>query len=69
MGRDPRPLLALAFVVMGSGPASAFGAEALGCSVDTATWTANSCYRPDSGAIGALHAMHFAAHNLSGAYS
>lgn len=34
---------ALAFLVVGSPPASAFGSEVLGCSIDFTSWTANSC--------------------------
>jgi hypothetical protein len=42
------PVLALAFFVLGTAPAHAFGSEVLGCQVSQAglppgTWTANSC--------------------------
>lgn len=61
-------MLALAFLVVGSAPAHAFGSEVLGCWVDGSTegWTANSCYGdpPIS-----TPTIHFSPHNLSGSYS
>jgi hypothetical protein len=59
------PLLALSFLVIGSPAANAFGSEVLGCAVDTAVWTANSC----GGSDGALSMIHYSPQNLSGAYS
>src|SRR4051794_36580578 len=58
---------ALAFFVVGSPSANAFGSEVLGCSVDSATWTANSC-----GGQGVYHhvsVIHYVPHNLSGSYT
>jgi hypothetical protein len=55
------PVLGLAFLVMGSGPANAFGSEVLGCAFQGSTWTASSCAGYDSAT--------FSVHNLSGTYS
>jgi hypothetical protein len=60
------PLLALAFMVMSSGPANAFGSEVLGCSIDGAAWTAGSC---DGGGNGYKSIIEFAPHNTSGTYT
>lgn len=65
-------VLALAFFVLGSAPAHAFGSEVLGCQVSQAglpapTWTANSC------GIGRTsddyYWITYSPHNLSGTYS
>ena len=55
------PALGLAFVVMASGPADAFGSEVLGCWFTPQTWTAGSC----TGQTQAIYSVH----NLSGTYS
>lgn len=61
-------VLALAFLVVGSAPAHAFGSEVLGCWVDGSAggWTANSC-------VGDVNTppptIHFSPQNLSGSYS
>jgi hypothetical protein len=62
-------LSALAFLVVGSGPANAFGGEVLGCSVNWGgpTWTANSC--GGGGSPDGKYLITYAVHNLSGTYS
>ena len=68
------PVLALAFHVIGSPAAHAFGSpaanafgnEVLGCSVNTAAWTANYC---EGGGDPGYYVVHFSPRNLSGAYS
>jgi hypothetical protein len=56
------PVLALAFFVLGTPAANAFGTEVLGCQFGSASsWTANSC----SGSYG----VTFSPSNLSGTYS
>ena len=57
------PVLALAFFVMGSPAANAFGSEVLGCGYPGSTWTATQC----SGVGGNL--VQFVPHYLSGTYS
>jgi hypothetical protein len=57
------PVLALAFFVLGTPSAQAFGSEVLGCgSSPTYTWTANACDAGDGIVL-------FSPHNLSGSYS
>jgi hypothetical protein len=63
------PLLALAFVLLGSGPANAFGSEVLGCSVDGSTWIAGSCAGGAGDGPGVTSIIEFAPHNLSGTYT
>lgn len=63
------PLLSLAFLMVGSGPANAFGSEVLGCSVNAATWTAGSCQGGGVGYDGATVSITYSLHNLSGSYS
>ena len=62
------PVLALAFFVVGSPAANAFGSEVLGCHVNDGTWTANSCV---GGGLntGDLNSIFFDPHNLSGTYA
>jgi hypothetical protein len=65
------PVLALAFFVVGSPAANAFGSEVLGCSVNPVTatynaWTANSCA---GGGDPGYFVVRFSPHNLSGTYS
>ncbi|MEO7260382.1 MAG: hypothetical protein ABI047_03865 [Jatrophihabitantaceae bacterium] len=60
------PVLTLAFFMLGSPAATAFGSEVLGCAVDTAAWTANSC---GGGGDGAISVVHYSPQNLSGTYS
>jgi hypothetical protein len=60
------PLLTLAFFVVGSPAANAFGSEVLGCAFDSGAWTANSC---TGGGDGWVSVIHYSPHNLSGAYS
>jgi hypothetical protein len=57
---------ALAFLIVGSPPASALGGEVLGCSVDF-DWTAGSCQgiRHNSGT---LNLVDFQVRNTSGTY-
>jgi len=61
------PVLALACFIMGSPAANAFGSEVLGCAVQSAPWTANSC----SGGGGNLDNLpiYYSVHTLSGSYS
>jgi hypothetical protein len=61
------PLLAIAFMLLGTGPANAFGSEVLGCSVDSATWTASTC--GGGGSLGDTDWITYSPHNLSGTYS
>lgn len=56
------PVLALAFFVVGTPAANAFGTEVLGCKYGSASWTANSC-------SGAFDLVTFSPSNLSGSYS
>ncbi|HST47426.1 hypothetical protein [Jatrophihabitans sp.] len=58
---------ALAFFVVGSPSANAFGSEVLGCDAGGA-WSANSC---ESSALPAYHlvTVNFSPHNTSGTYS
>ena len=56
------PVVALAFFVLGTPAAHAFGTEVLGCTFGSASWTANSCSGPYGDAT-------FSPSNLSGAYS
>ena len=58
-------MLALAFFIVGSPAANAFGSEVLGCSVDSAAWTAYSCGGGGTG----LSLIHYSPQNLSGTYS
>ena len=58
---------AVAFLVVGSPPASAFGSEVLGCAVDSAAWTANSC--SGQGVYHHVSVIHYVPHNLSGSYT
>ena len=60
-------LSTLTFLIVTSPPASAFGSEVLGCSVDSATWTANSC--SGQGVYTHVSVIHFVPHNLSGSYT
>jgi hypothetical protein len=62
------PVLALFFLVLGSPSANAFGSEVLGCGVDSAAWTANSCSGGGASSTGP-HVIHYAAHILSGSYA
>jgi hypothetical protein len=55
------PVLTLAFFVLGSPAANAFGSEVLGCDWGTG-WVANNCG-------GGNGLVTFSAHNLSGTYS
>jgi hypothetical protein len=61
-------VLALAFLVVGSVPARAFGSEVLGCTVSNSTtgWTANSC---TGNTDVPAPVVHFSPQNLSGSYS
>ncbi|HJQ01026.1 MAG TPA: hypothetical protein VJ851_05460 [Jatrophihabitans sp.] len=56
------PVLAVAFFMVGSPAANAFGAEVLGCSWNSGPWIANNCGGSDG-------LLTFSAHNLSGTYS
>jgi hypothetical protein len=56
------PVLALAFFVLGTPAANAFGTEVLGCQFGSASWTANTC-GPGLGVV------TFSPNNLSGAYT
>jgi hypothetical protein len=56
------PVLALAFFMVASPNANAFGAEVLGCSWGSGPWIANNCGGGD-------YTLTFSAHNLSGTYS
>ena len=56
------PVLALAFFLVESPAAHAFGSEVLGCSWNGGTWVANNCGASDG-------ALAFSPHNLSGSYS
>lgn len=65
------PVLALAFFVVGSPAANAFGSEVLGCAVTrltstTQSWTANYC---EGGGDPGYFVIHYSPHNLSGTYS
>ena len=65
------PVLALAFFVVGSPAANAFGSEVLGCAVTRLTstyqsWTANYC---EGGGDPGYFVIHYSPHNLSGTYS
>jgi hypothetical protein len=62
-------LAALAFFVVGSPSANAFGSEVLGCSVDGFMWTANSCDDAPQAEYHTLHQISFTPHNLSGSYT
>lgn len=57
---------ALAFLVVGSPSASAFGTEVLGCSFDSGSWIANAC--SGAGDAGVNSQVYFTPHNLSGSY-
>ena len=59
-------VLALAFLMVGSAPAHAFGSEVLGCAVSANAWTANSCAGDGDTPPPVIH---LSAHNLSGSYS
>ena len=59
---------ALAFLVVGSPPASAFGSEVLGCSAG-GLWAANSCQSDGALGFDALVSISFSAHNTSGTYT
>ncbi|MEO6501741.1 MAG: hypothetical protein ABIQ09_07495 [Jatrophihabitantaceae bacterium] len=59
---------ALAFLVIGSTPANAFGSEVLGCSINY-PWTANSCHSNAALADGKPVYANFSAQNLSGTYA
>jgi len=56
------PVLALAFFLVGSPAANAFGSEVLGCAWNGGTWVANNCGGGDDN-------LTFSPHNLSGSYS
>jgi hypothetical protein len=56
------PVLALAFFMVASPAANAFGGEVLGCSWGSSAWVANNCG-------GGYDLVTFSAHNLSGTYS
>lgn len=60
------PVLALAFLVIGSPAAHAWGGEVLGCTVGSAAWTADSCY---GGGDPGFYTIRFSPQNLSGSYS
>ena len=60
-------LSTLTFLTLASPPASAFGSEVLGCSVDSAAWTANSC--SGQGVYHHVSVIHYVPHNLSGTYT
>ncbi|HJQ03074.1 MAG TPA: hypothetical protein VJ851_15875 [Jatrophihabitans sp.] len=62
------PVLVMFFLILGNPSANAFGAEMLGCSVDSAAWTAKACSGGGSDSSGP-HVIHYAAQNLSGSYS
>jgi hypothetical protein len=59
---------ALAFFVIGSPPANAFGGEVLGCSSGFG-WTANSCHSSAALSSGTLLLVAFDTHNTSGTYT
>lgn len=59
---------ALAFLVVGSPPANAFGSEVLGCSVSFG-WTANACASYAGLSAGQTLFANFEPHNLSGTYA
>lgn len=65
------PVLALAFLVVGSPAAHAFGSEVLGCAVNPVTttynsWTANYC---EGGGDPGYFVIRYSPQNLSGTYS
>jgi hypothetical protein len=60
---------ALAFLVVGSPPASAFGSEVLGCSAGAGLWAANSCQSDGALGLGTAVHIYFSAHNTSGTYT
>jgi hypothetical protein len=57
---------ALAFLVVASPSASAFGSEVLGCHFDSDAWSAGPCYI--DGPQSTLTYLHFEPHNTSGSY-
>ncbi|HEX8095913.1 hypothetical protein [Jatrophihabitans sp.] len=59
---------ALAFFIVGSPPANAFGSEVLGCSVSF-SWTAGSCTSYAGLSAGQTLYTNFEPHNLSGTYT
>jgi hypothetical protein len=59
-------VLVLAFFVVGSPPANAFGSEVLGCAFDSSQWTDNACTA--SYQTGHVSIVHFTLHNVSGNY-
>jgi len=59
---------ALAFFVVGSPSASAFGSEVLGCDAGLG-WTANSCSDLGSLSYNTPIEIDFSVHNTSGSYS
>ncbi|MEO6501852.1 MAG: hypothetical protein ABIQ09_08060 [Jatrophihabitantaceae bacterium] len=59
---------ALAFFIVGSPSANAFGSEVLGCSVSFG-WTAGSCTSYAGLSAGQTLYVNFEPHNLSGAYT
>jgi hypothetical protein len=59
---------ALAFFVVGSPSANAFGSEVLGCNVDS-IWTANSCDSSGMEPLYGITPVFFSPHNTSGTYT
>jgi len=60
-------LLAAAFLIVGSPPASAFGSEVLGCSANGG-WTANTCSTGANITEGSPIFVNFSPSNTSGTY-
>ena len=62
-------LSAVAFLMVGSPPASAFGSEVLGCSTSTSSaWTANHCSSSAFKPIKTTVTVTFSPANMSGTY-
>ena len=62
-------LSAVAFLIVGSPPASAFGSEVLGCSTSTSsTWTADHCSSSALKPIKTTVTVTFSPENMSGTY-
>lgn len=61
-------LAALAFFVVGSPSANAFGTEVLGCDAG-GFWSANSCMTSGTQANYTVILVNFSAHNTSGTYT
>jgi len=60
---------ALAFFVVGSPAANAFGSEVLGCYVENPPWLANSCDSAGNEPAYGLTPIYFSPHNTSGTYT